>query len=99
LLGFLKEELEAEDSPVGCPRADCSASISLFDVQLILGEHLFERTADCKIRRYVEASDNLKMCPKCSLLLDVQQDDTEIRCDTCGYFKCLKCGTNHKSIN
>ena len=72
----------------------------MFDIELILGEHLFEKAADEKVRKYIEEhKDIYRLCPKCGLILDVKPTDTAVTCEICGYFKCLKCGQNHTTIH
>ena len=57
VVGFIKHELTMMDGCLYCPKKGCNDKINLYDVQLIIGEHLFEKAADERVKKYIDQSD------------------------------------------
>ena len=95
----LRETVLAELNNLGkvefeCPEANCKCKISQKELKKLLSKEQFDKLQLFKLKRKVEADENLSFCPTndCMTVFD-RKTMKEFHCKTCAKHFCLDCQT------
>ena len=90
---YAQTEAKSNKLVINCPDTACSASISDFDLRILLGSKLFD-IVDKKRTETVVQKGNFHMCPTpdCHCLFEsLEQPDDRVDCPRCSKDHCRKC--------